>query len=116
MGLARDTVRAIRLNLRALPTDSRYSSTRPVRSWSAQYCSRSLADTSARLPMAAKLDAPWPGLPDAVEQRAADGPRLRQQRHRARAGVGGGEGGVQAHLGVGVDHAEAVRAEQPHAV
>ena len=63
MGLVRDTSRAMRLNLRALPNDSRYSSTRAVRSSSAQYCSRSLADTSARLPMAANDDAPSPASP-----------------------------------------------------
>ena len=81
--------RAMRLNLRALPNDSRYSSTSSVRSSSAQYCSRSLADTSARLPMAANDDAPRPAVADAVEQRAADRPRLGQQRRPARAGGSG---------------------------
>ena len=53
----------MRLNLRALPNDSRYSNTSSVRESSAQYWSMSLADTSARFPMAANDDAPSPASP-----------------------------------------------------
>ena len=49
-GLVRASTLASRANLRGLPNDSRYSSTTSVRSSPCQYCSRSLPETSARLP------------------------------------------------------------------
>ncbi|SKY05943.1 Uncharacterised protein [Mycobacteroides abscessus subsp. abscessus] len=58
IGLDRDTLRAMRENLRGLPKLSRYSSTTSVAASESQYCSRSLPETSARLPAETKVDNP----------------------------------------------------------
>ncbi len=61
-GLLRARVLASRANLRGFPNDSRYNSTTSVRSSDCQYCSRSLPDTSARLPAETNEDSPSPRL------------------------------------------------------
>src|SRR5439155_25769622 len=77
--------RATRLNLRGLPSESRYSSTTSVDSSEYQNCIRSLPDTSARFPADTKLDSPRPrptmsariGTPSAPDwQKNATRPRL----------------------------------------
>ena len=60
IGLDREVRRAIRLNLRGLPMDSRYSSSTSVAGSSSQYWIRSLPLTSARLPAETKVDSPRP--------------------------------------------------------
>ncbi len=67
-GLISATARESRENLRGLPSDSRYSSTTSVAASSRQYCSRSLPDTSARLPADTNVEIPRP--------RAAPSPRI----------------------------------------
>ena len=52
----------------------------------------------------------------AVEQRDAHAAGLHGDSGRSGARVGGGEGGVEAHLWLGVGDAEAVGADEPHAV
>ena len=59
-GFVRASTRANRANLRGLPNDSRYSSTTSVASSPCQNCSRSLPDTSARLPAETNVDRPSP--------------------------------------------------------
>ena len=59
-GFVLASTRASRANLRGLPNDSRYSSTTSVRSSPCQNCSRSLPDTSARLPAETNVDRPSP--------------------------------------------------------
>ena len=59
-GLVRASPRASRANLRGLPNDSRYSSTTSVAGSVCQNCSRSLPDTSARLPAETNVDRPSP--------------------------------------------------------
>ncbi len=60
IGLFRPMPRASRANLRGLPKDSRYSRITSVPGSSRQYCSRSLPDTSARLPAETNVDRPRP--------------------------------------------------------
>ncbi len=60
MGLCRANRRAILANLRGLPKLSRYSRAISVAGSVSQYCSRSLPETSARLPAETKLDTPSP--------------------------------------------------------
>ena len=60
IGLVRDVRRAIRLNLRGFPIDSRYSSRTSVLGSSSQNCIRSLPLTSARLPAETNEDSPSP--------------------------------------------------------
>ncbi len=59
-GLLRAIRRASRANLRGLPNDSRYSSTTSVCGSVSQYWSRSLPETSARLPAETNVDRPNP--------------------------------------------------------
>ena len=59
-GLVLATRRAMRANLRGLPNDSRYSSTRSVRSSCSQNESRSLPEMSALLPTDTNDDSPSP--------------------------------------------------------
>ena len=61
-GLVLASTRASRANFRGLPNDSRYSSTTSVRSSPCQNCSRSLPETSARLPADTKVDSPRPAV------------------------------------------------------
>ncbi len=60
VGFTRASWRAMRENLRGLPTLSRYSPTTAVRSSSSQYCRASLPDTSARLPADRNERSPRP--------------------------------------------------------
>ncbi|RPK49277.1 hypothetical protein EES40_07980 [Streptomyces sp. ADI93-02] len=50
--------RASRVNLRGLPSDSRYSRATSVPGSSYQYCRKSLPETSARLPAEMKAESP----------------------------------------------------------
>src|SRR4051794_30187424 len=50
----------MRENLRGLPIDSKYNKMTSVESSSCQYCSRSLPETSARLPAETNVDRPRP--------------------------------------------------------
>ena len=52
--------RAMRANLRGLPNDSTYMSTRSVASSSSHHSSRSLVETSALLPIETKAEMPSP--------------------------------------------------------
>ena len=115
-GLVRASRRASRANLRGLPKDSRYSRTTSVPGSVCQYCSRSLPETSARLPAETKVGQPEPAL-----ARPPPGSRCRARRtgRRSRPGPAAarrGEGGVEPHRRVGVRHAEGVRPDHPHAV
>ena len=114
IGLRRETRRAMRANLRGLPNDSRYSSTTSVPGSSSQYWSRSLPLTSALLPTETKLDTPSPMRADRSRMAMPSAPdwdciAMRPRRRRV-----GREGGVEADRGV--DHTEAVGADEPHAV
>ena len=116
IGLCAPSRRAMRLNLRGLPIDSRYSITSVVASSSSQYCSRSLPLTSARLPADTKVEMPsprrvaassraTPSAPDCAKK--PSGPRPRHVRRQR---------GVEADLRVGVDEPEGVRADHSEPV
>ena len=113
-GFVRASTRASRANLRGLPNDSRYSSTTSVRSSPCQNCSRSLPDTSARLPAETKVDRPSAAVGGVGEDRDAQRAGLAEEadpagrRHHRR------QGGVHPHGGIGVHQAQAVRPEHPH--
>src|SRR5450759_3428631 len=85
-GFLRDSRRAMRENLRALPMLSRYRPTTAVLGSSSQYCMQSLPDTSARLPAETKLDTPRPRR--AAEASAAT-PRAPDWLNRPRPPTGG---------------------------
>ena len=52
---------------------------------------------------------------DVIEDGEAERPALREHADGSGRGPGGGEGGVERHGGIGVQHAHAVRSDQPHA-
>ncbi len=60
IGVFRASERAIRVNLRGLPNDSRNSATTVVVSSAAQYCNRSLPDTSSLAPTSTNWEMPTP--------------------------------------------------------
>ena len=116
IGLRSETRRAMRENLRGLPIDSRYIITTSVDSSSSQYCSRSLPDTSARLPALTNVRQPEPAVVDLLQDRRPErtglaeepGPAARRHQRRERR--------VDRHRRVGVDDAQRVRPDQPQAV
>ena len=79
-------VRASRANLRGLPKLSRYSSTTSVAGSVSQYCSRSLPETSARLPAETKVDSPRPRPRRPLEHRDAERAGLAEEADPAAAG------------------------------
>ena len=114
-GLRRARARASLANLRGLPNDSSQSSTTSVRGSSYQNCIRSLPDTSALLPAEANEDSPTPRRPPPRARRC----RGRRTGRRTPAAPAGHRGASVAFIrtaGVGVDQAQAVRPEHPHAV
>ena len=84
---------------------------------SRQYCSRSLPDTSARLPAETKVDRPSPRASRLGEQRDAD---ARRTGRTPRSGRGAGSRGARVALrrtaGSVLTRPRAVRPDQPHAV
>ena len=109
-GLVRPTLRASRANLRGLPKLSRCSRTTSVPGSVAQYWSRSLPLTSARLPAETKVDSPRSRLRARSSSATPSDAGLGEEPDPPAAGDHRRQAGVEPHLGVGVDDAEAVRA------
>src|SRR4051794_36467280 len=87
IGLRSETLRAMRENLRGLPIDSRYIITTSVASSSSQYCSRSLPDTSARLPALTKVEMPRPRFLTFSRIAEPRAPDWQKKPARPRAGI-----------------------------
>ena len=87
IGLRSETRRAIRENLRGLPMDSRYIITTSVDSSSSQYCSRSLPDTSARLPALTNVERPRPRLRTFSRIAEPSAPDWQKNPARPRGGI-----------------------------
>ena len=83
------TRRAIRLNLRGLPIDSRYSRTTSVSSSSSQNCRRSVPDTSARLPALTNDDRPRPRRSTLSRIATPRAPDWQKNPTRPRGGISG---------------------------
>ena len=91
IGLVRPSRRATRANLRGLPKLSRYSSTTSVAGSVSQYCSRSLPDTSARLPAETNVDRPSPRWRAAARIAMPSAPDWQKNPTRPRPGSVGRE-------------------------
>ena len=108
-GLARLRRRARRLKWRGFPRLSMYMQTTSVLSSLVPVLEQVVAGhvgTVAEGDEGRDADPPLAGLAD---DRGAHHPGLREQRHAPPSGDDVGEGGVQAHVRVGVDDPEAVR-------
>ncbi len=88
-GLVRASRLASRPNLRGLPKVSRYSRTRSVPGSVCQYCSRSLPETSARLPAETKVDSPSPRSLAAARIAMPSAPDWAKKPARPRPGTSG---------------------------
>ena len=85
-----------------------------MRSSSSQNSSRSLPVMSARLPSEAKDETPSRRSLGELDQRQAEGAALGGEGDVAGGGALGAKVALSARLGVGVEDAEAVGADQPH--
>ena len=88
-GFVRLSRRVMRVNLRGLPMLSRYSRIRLVAASASQYCSRSLADTSARFPAETKLLSPSPRRATVSRTVTPSAPDWQNSPTRPRPGTSG---------------------------
>ena len=84
------------------------------RSSPCQNCSRSLPETSARLPAETNVDSPSPRLAASARIAMPSAPDWQKKPIRPGGGTTGASVAFIRTRRVGVDHAEAVRSEHPH--
>ena len=117
IGLRRDSRRAIRVNLRGLPNDSRYSSTTVGARVVLPVLQQVVAATRrAWLPTSTNVEMPRPDPAGVLERGDAQRARLGQEADRPGRARRRSRRGVQRTSGVGVDHTERLGTDDAHAV